>query len=336
MSSGYSEACACAASCCEFATQTLAATIIQLDKIRRDPQAFQRTCIVALAIIREINFQSQSNYFPHLVAVLEIAPSFDFYGFCRLPRYFLHPYTPQSLDEYAILDQLEAILCDNWRMGIPDDQGKNRDLLVRQFVQKQLEAFLENMVEDDLDFRTEQEVKTILYNWLQKTLQVEPVAGFNWHAINLQDLKIPLKEVSWLEAIASAIFVVVDLACVPSFLRSWSLISLAPYAHAIGRLPFLSWIPKHNLDDWVWGAMGVGYILEVLSATESLWKGGLTPEQTKDAQWLIVTSIAECVYAFANLQNHHLRLINYLALIAKSIGLTAFFLASKPTFFNDD
>ncbi len=333
---GCFEACGCLSSCYEFAKQALAVTMIQLDKIRRDPGAFQKTCIVALAILREINFSRQTHSFPHLIAVLDIAPSFDFYGFCRLPRYFLHPYTAQRLNEYAILDQLEVILCDNWHLGIPDDQGQNRDSEVHQFAREQLESFLETMVEDELDFRTEEEVKNILHNWFEETLEDEPKKDFNPHDINLQDLTIPLKKISWLEAMSSAIFVVVDIACMPSFLRSWLLMDLMPYAHAVGRFPLLAWVPKHNLDDWIWGAIGAGYIIVFLEAATSLWEGNLTSEETKDAKWLMAVSIAECIYALVNIQSKNLRLINSLALIAKSVGLFAFFLASKPTFFNDD
>lgn len=333
---GCFEAYACVSACYDFAKQALAATVIQFNKIKCDPEAFQKTCIIAHAIIREINFSCHTHYLPHFVEVLDVAPSFDFYGFCRLPRYFLHPYAPQCLDEYPILDQLEVVLCDNWGLGSPDDEGQNRDPSVRQFAQEQLAAFLERMVEEDLDFRTEGEVKDVFYNWLEATLEEEPEEGFDSHNIDLQELVISLKKESWLEKMSEAVFIGVDIACVPSFLRIWSLIDLVPYAEVIGRFPFLSWVPEHNLDDWIWGAMGVGHMLKFLNAATSLWKGGLMPAETKDAKWLMAASVAECFYAFSNLHNNNHRLINFLALIAKSLGLLAFCLASKPTFFNDE
>ena len=37
-------------------------------------------------------------------------------GFVVFLVYFLHTYIPDRFDEYAILDQLETILCDNWQM----------------------------------------------------------------------------------------------------------------------------------------------------------------------------------------------------------------------------
>lgn len=334
---GCFQSCVCATSCYEFAKQALAATIIKLNEISCDPEAFQKTYIIALTIIREINFHCYTPYFPHAVHLLDTAaPAFDFYGIWRLPRLFFHPYTVDRFDEYAILNQLEVIFCDNWHLGVEDDEGLNRDPAVREFAKEQLTAFLKKMEEQDLDFRSAEEVRTTLHNWFEKILEVDPEEDFDPHNINLRDLEIVLKKKSLIETIITYIFIVVDVICVPDFLQGWELIDLAPYASQMGRLPFLSWVPNQRLDDWVWGVACAGHFLQSLRAGHALWSGTLTCDEAKDAKWLMAASIAECLYSLSNIQKRSLRLINCFALIAKSLGLIVFLVSSKPTFFNDD
>lgn len=332
---GCVQACGCISSCYEFSKQALAVTIIKINTICSDVEALQKACVVSLAIIRGINFHCHTHYLPHFIRVLDVASTFDFYGFCRFHRLFLHPYRADRLDEYAILDELEVILCDNWHLGVPDDEGRNRDDSVRQYAKKQMAAFLQKMAEEDWDFRTEDEVKTILHHWFEKTLEAQPEKDFNPHDIDLGGLKIALKEISWLKTITTYTFVLVDIACIPDFLQMWGLINLAPCANAIGRFPLLSWVPNQRLDEWIWGTMGVGHFLLLLSAVNSLWKEKLTASELKDVKWIMAASLAECVYCLSIVQRKDPRLINYLAMITKSLGLIAFLIISKPTFFND-
>lgn len=330
---GCGEACACVVSCYESAKHACATTILTLNEIRSSPEAFQKTFLIALATLRAVNFHCNTNYLPHLVSVLESVPAFDFYGCCRLPRFYLHPYNVERLDEYDILDQLEVILCDNWHLGLPDAQGKNRDVHVREYAQDQLNVFFRKMADDDLDFGSEKEMKTILHNWFEKTLEANPKKDFDPHNLNFQSLKINLKSISWMESAIIYSFVFADIACVPDFLHMWDLIDLAPYANQIGKIPFFSWVPGQVLDEWIWGVLSVGFLLQFINAFQALREGDLSSDEQKDAKWVIVASIAEFIYCSSNilLKNH--QWINALALIAKSIGLIAFLNASKPTFF---
>jgi hypothetical protein len=331
---GCFQSCACLSSCYEFAKKSLTATVIKLDEIRKDPEAFQKACIVVRSIIQGINFYYRTNYLPELVKILHVTESFDFYGFCRMQHSLLHPYLPDRLEEYVILDQLEVILCHNWHLGIPDDKRQNRDPLVRQFAKDQLNAFLEQMVENEQDLRTEEEVKTLLYQWLVQTLEANPIKTFDPYGIDLKDLKIPLKKTTWLDVLTDCTFVVIDIACVPAFLREWSLINLSHYANRLGRLPFLSWMPNQDLDEWIWGTMGAGYLLQFCQGCHRLWQGELTRKEANDAKWQIVAALAECLYCFAILQKRDPRLITLLAFTAKSLGLLRFLFAPKPSFFN--
>ena len=168
---GYVEACSYANSGYNYAKDALAVTILTLSEIKRSPEAFQKACIIALSAIRAFNFHFDTHYFPHFISVLDAAPAFDFYGFCRLPRYFLHPYYAERLDEYDILNQLEAILCNSWQLGFPDQNGCRRDPKVCQFVKDQLTACFEQMSDHQIDFRTEEEVKLVLQRWFKKILE---------------------------------------------------------------------------------------------------------------------------------------------------------------------
>lgn len=331
---GCFDACACVSYCYETAKQVLSVTVLKLNDIKHSPEAFQKACIIALSIIRAINYQYNTHYLSHFITVLDSAPAFDFYAFCKLPRYLLHPYYPERFDEYDLLDQLEVILCDNWHLGIPDEHGQNRDPVVQAFAQDELTAFLETMLDNQLDFSTEEEVKTILHNWLEKRLETNPENDdFDPHNINLQDLKINLKTISWLEYSIIFSLTFADIACVPDFLQIWELVDLAPYTHAMGQVPILSYATQYAIGDWVWGALCTGFTLQFINAAQDLWNGNLSPQEAKDAKWIMVASIAESVYCFANLQHRDPKLINCLALVAKSLGLIAFLSASRPTFF---
>jgi len=320
----------------ECAKKALATAIVLLDEMQRDPDLFQKVCILALSVIRALNFHCGTNYLPQLIQVLDQAPTFDVYGFCRLPRYFLHPYTSQSLDEYKILDALEAVLCDNWNVGLLDAQGKYRlDPIVRQLAQKQLTAFLEKMGEEDQDFGSEEEVKTALENCFRQVLKADPEEGFNPDVIQLEELRVPLKNNSWLQAMICTTFVLVDVACLPDFLQGWGFVNLAFYANQIGRFPLLNWIPRQILGEWIWKGMCFGNFLKFVDAAHALWKGRLTLEGQKEGKWLTAASLAECVYCLSIVQKQDLRLINGLALIAKSLGILAFLARSRLTFFND-
>jgi hypothetical protein len=336
MQMGCLQAYTCASACYEFTKQNFLGAVVQLGKIWHNREAFQTKCILALEIIRGINLHCHTHYFPYLIRVLDTAPGFDFYGCLRLLRYFLCPYTAERLDEYAILDQLEGILCElGGHLGMLDAQGKKRDPLIRQFAQEQLTAFLEIMTEEDLAFRTPEEVKTLLHHWFEEALKADLKGNCDPHRLNLQNLNIVLKNASWAEVMVNYTFILVDIACVPAFLQEWKLIDLAPYANEIGRFPLFSWIAHQSLDIGIWKFMTMGFLFQFLDAAYALWKESSSPEKTKNIKCLLIASLAECLYSLSMTSNYDRRLVNGLAIIAKSLGLFTFLIASKPTFFDD-
>lgn len=322
--------------CCEAAKVAFFTTAIKFKEIRSDPESFQKVCLIALAAIQAVNFHCQMTYLPHFVQVLETASAFDFYGFFRLSRLLLNPYSAERLDEYDILNQLESILCHNWQVGeIENGQLKERNARVYQFAKEQLAGLLDKMVKENLTFRTEDEIKAVLHRWIKKKLEVQPQKDFNPIRIHLQALKIKLKEVSWIEAIITYTFVAVDIACVPAFLSQWKLVDFSCYTGAIGRFRLFSWVSHQDLDDWIGKTMCIGYLLHCVNAVHSLRTEKFSSKEAKNAARFLAASLAECLYCLSIIQKRDPWIINYLALIAKSLGLIAILFSSKPIFFND-
>ena len=120
-------------------------------------------------------------------------------------------------------------------------------LLWDQFAQNQLTLIFELMDEKDLAFRTEEQARTFLQNQLIRRLNRNPNHEFNPALIDLQELQISLKVSSLVESLAEATFVVVDLICIPAFLRDWGFIKLSSYANRLGHFGF-----SHGYQSRVW------------------------------------------------------------------------------------
>lgn len=330
---GCCEACSCLSFCFESAKQALAATILTLDEIRSNPEAFQKTCILAESVIQGYNFYFHTNHLPQLIEILDVAYSFDVYGFCRLPRYLLHPYMPERLDGDVISDDLEAILCDNWHRGLPDEEGKCRDPEIRQFAEDRLTDLLEEMLEFEYDLRTEEEFKDLLQRWFVSYLENNPEDKLDPYSIDFQDLKVPLKKSHFLVVLDDILFIGVDIACIPSFLQKWKLIDLSFISLYLAGTPLLAWTTRKSFDDWITVFMCMGFLMQFLEAFRSLYSDDLTQEERKNSKWIMAAALAEILYNSAILERKDPRLITFLAFAAKSFGLIQILLASRKPFF---
>lgn len=330
---GCCEACGCLSFCYESAKQALAATILTLDEIRCNPDAFQKTCILAESVIQGFNFYFHTNHLPEFVEILDVAYSFDFYGFCRLPRYLFHPYIPERMDGDAILDNLEVVLCDNWHQGIPDEEGRSRDPEVRQFAKDRLTDLFEEMLEFDYDVRTEEEFQDLLQRWFVSYLENNPEDKLDPYSVDFQDLKVPLKKNPFLEVLDDTLFIVVDIACVPSFLQKWNLIDLSFISVYLAGTPLLAWTTRKSFDDWIGIFMCMGFAARFLEAFRSLYADDLNHEDSRNAEWIMAAALTEFVFNCAILQRKDPRLITFLAFSAKSLGLLQILLAPRNSFF---
>lgn len=321
---GCGQACACLSSCFQYAKQSFMATILTLDKIRSNPETFQKTCIVVQSAIQGFNFYRGTDSLPRLVHVLEIAHSFDFYGICRLPRYIFHPYTADQIDEMTTLDQLETILCANWQRGVRDPE-------VRHFAKTSFLHLLEQMDDHDDDVRTEEDFKKLLESWLAVCLERHPKDGFDPARINLQDLAVPLKKAHILETLGDVIFIVIDIACFPAFLQDWSLVDLSFISKRMGSFAALA-----TLDEWIMGGMCVGYLMNFLEAFRRVFREQLTLPELRNEMWVMTASTLDFLYNFAMLQQRDPRLIIALAFFAKLAGIIQIVSLPKPSFFQPE
>jgi hypothetical protein len=315
---------------CNSLVQYAAGGIVKLAEVRGDFSTYQKASLAALAWLREINYQNNTKYLPKFATYLANASSLDFYGFCRIPYYFICTYTADQIDDQALFSDLKKALYQNWEV-----QGENEQ--VDSFAKEQLRAFLEEMQDKDVGFSTADQFKASLKKWLVNALESTPIQNFDPQKIDLTTLEIPFAKKSWLGAIIDHIYLAVDMACVPSFLDGWDLIELGPYAKTIGKFPLLSWVPEHSLDDWIWGGAALGNFLQLIVSLDNQWNENLKPKQKKNEMWLTAVSAAEAFYCYSNTQrNWHPRTINTLALIAKSIGLVASLVSEPSSYLDDD
>lgn len=328
------EACACLSTCMDYAKQAFNVTVLACTKIMGDAEALQKSCILAHSILLGSNLYFHTNRLPKLIEILDTAQSFDFYGFCKLPRYLIHSYQAEKIDEYALLDRLEAVLCDKWDVGQTDKNGALRHPAIHHFAKEQLNAFLTQMIEDDVDFCTEDECRTSLKNWLSLALK-ENKEGYDPDIIDLSSLAIPIKKFSWLEILADISFIIVDIGCIPDFLQQWEIIDLSTLCNHFFSCRAFSWLPQTRIDDYVRSFMCVGFMLQFFEALRCLTQSDLNSEDKKNAKWILAVTSTEFLYNLTILQKRDIRLITFLAFIAKSIGVMAFLMKPDHSFFSD-
>lgn len=332
------EACACLSSCYEYAEHAFAVTILTCDKVLSDVEAFQKTCVLGESLIRAFNLYYHTNYLTEFTKFLDIAQSFDFYGFCRIPRYFFLPYRADRIDENTLLDDLETVLCEEWGLGgYDEDPNEYYDPDVHQFAKEQLAAFLAHMGEEEVAYHSEEGMRTALKNYLVLSLKKNKDnvhADFDPDFIDLNSLPIPLRKNRVLEVIIDFTFIFVDIGCIPVFLQEWSIVNLSSVVDRLSQIKFFSWIGQQNLDDNVRKLMCVGFILQFFNALYTLH---LTdkPEDAKDAKWMLAASAAEFLYNITILKRKNIRIITGFAILAKTLGLIQFLMIPKPSYLTD-
>jgi hypothetical protein len=141
--------------------------------------------------------------------------------------------------------------------------------------------------------------------------------------VDLQNLKVIQKDDSWLENLSDLTFLVVDVICVPTFLRDFNLIDLASYANKLGKFRVLSWVPGQSLDTWVRGGLCLGFLLRFLEASRSIRYDRLGESSQKRAYWELAISISEFVFNFSAFCQAKVPVVIFLTFIAKSIGVAS-------------
>lgn len=333
---GCSEFCGCVTSCLKNAKNCIANTLIKCEEICNDPEALQKLILTTLSVFRGYNLYYNTDHFPRLVKILDSAQTLDFYGFLRLPAYFLYPYVPKNFNEYVLLDNLECILCDNWHLGIPDAQQNNRDPEVRLYAKQALETFLNQSVAYKKEFFSESDFHNSFQIFLEKNLTENRNLKFDPHMIDLRRLKIPMKPKTWITLLTETIYLLVDLVTVPVVLQQLSILNLGRFASRIGQIPLLAWVPGQILEEWLQGMLVCRHFVHFIQTIDILRNSQTTPAELKETKWVMAANIAEFIFNSTILFKIDLKVITLFAFFAKSLGLLSFLNVSEVTFFNKD
>jgi hypothetical protein len=198
-----------------------------------DAEALQKSCIFFQSIFKALDLMQRQQRFNRLIEILEVAQSFDFYGFSRLPKRYFHPYSIETIDRQVIESQVSLA---------------KHQLLTNFFLE----------IEKEEQVFTAEEFRNALSG------KVGAVLPSN---INL------LKKESWLAYLIDWTFIFVDIACIPVFLQDWSLLNLSRLASVTGINRMIDWSTKISLDEIVRWAMCLGFSLQFIQAVNQLSDG---------------------------------------------------------------
>lgn len=285
-----------------------------LNDLRKDPDAFQKICQVAIAIIQGIGWYRGKVYLEKVVTLLDAANVDDFYDFLSIPYEILYPYNTERIDEEKLLDSLERYLSRQ----LLKQEGIDT---IREITQQILTEFLKEMEAKETAFRKAPHFRTQLQNRFSQESHLFTQKGFRLDRINLDEMEIPLKKVSIFTSLEWVTKTFASLACIPDFLQEWNVIDLSGKAEALGKYRLLSWLPNQSLCQWVKGAWCLGFLFQFLEACRVLILTKPSAQERREAKWSLASSAAEFVFNFAAYQNREPILVTLFIFIAKSIGL---------------
>lgn len=304
--------------------QTLYPGLVTFTKICQDIDASQKAALFALSTIKCINYYLSKDYLPGLIIVLGSAAYFDFFGFIRDAHLYTHPFIVDRLDKIDLHKQIHDFLCSHWNVKDEEKDALSDD------IKTQLISIFKEMEDENITFSFEEDISRYITN----SFKANPMK--NWPAIDfIFNLKIKLKERSFLDLAAIIAFVVTDVTCVPSFLDEFNIIKLSHYTPIIGRIPVFSRLAKTSYDDWIWRILTLGNCFTAVNSALALKNCKLSDDEKKNNCWLLASSVAECVYGLSILLKKDDIVITHLALVAKLLGLVAFLVHSNPPHFDD-
>ncbi|MCE2983633.1 MAG: hypothetical protein LW832_08715 [Parachlamydia sp.] len=307
-------------------------TIDNLTDLLCDLEGLQKVCLAAHALLELVSVYQNKQVLAKFRASLNIANSFDLYGFLKIPNRYIHPIDLECLDEARLLNTLEKILCRCWI-----DQEMTNDPQIRHFAQQCIQKLIDDLTEDEWTEMTRDDFALMLQNCIEERLQAIDDLPQNWsrEAIDLSLLPINHFEKSWSEKIGECFFVSVDLLCVPAFLGEWEVIDLDRYSAQLGRSRLLAWTTRYSLDDWIRAGLCAGFLLQMLNALHCLLLSNPSPIVRKRAGWDLVVSATELVFNLSALCNARAPVVFFLTFVAKSTGVfSILFRPDRPYFEN--
>ncbi len=286
---------ACANAVSRAATQGL---LVARD-LCSDVEAYQKILLVALASIRTWNCYTGANCLPKLASVLEVAFTYDFYAFQRIPHSFAHPYSAERIDREQLVKNLKEF-------GFSEGD------------------FAENCVNELFDCSDQwgavgsaKQVQEVL-----KGIAKEKNALL---ALDFDQLQIPLKRLSTIEFFSSYALLSADLLCIPDFLHTWKLLDLSDCARAVGAPWLFSSLGESALGDAVWASLSLGFILKAYEEGSQIAYGHLDRKDRVQRTALFVAAVAESIFCLASLMRAPPHIDCLLLFVAKSAGLLPVF-----------
>ncbi|MBA2369736.1 MAG: hypothetical protein H0V82_12030 [Candidatus Protochlamydia sp.] len=319
---------------CQSIQESAIKSVIELNEVLHDPEGFQKICLVALSILQGINYYRDKPCLPKFEKMLDIANSFDFYSFLKIPYHLFYLVDSDKIDEFKTLNEIEKALCANW-IG---REGIDRDPEIHLFAQKCLSDLLEHMTQFEVAFVNDARFKSMLHQWLVEELNVHAAAYpayWDQSRIDINGIAVIQIEDTKFETASNFAFICVDLMCVPAFLGEWKLLDLISTAESLGKFRLFSWMPSHNLDSWIRGVLCTAFLLKFCDACTCLMRGNLGPATKKRAQWDLVVSAAEFLFNFAAFCKVRTPAVIFLTFIAKSLGVASIISRPNRYFFEE-
>lgn len=161
---------------CYEVQQNASAAIVHLKDLRNDSEFFLKICQVAVAALQLLMERyPHIGYLAKFQVTLATASMHDFYRFLQQPRRWFFPVDAMSIDENAILDSLEKVLCENLNVGF--DVPVNPQVNVENVDEAEAEAEVEPEQAQERVYKGDSNVRCIAKAYLSKQLEVMLGAG---------------------------------------------------------------------------------------------------------------------------------------------------------------
>lgn len=287
---------------------------------RSDPEFFEKVCQVAMAAIQLLMAECPGKeYLTRFNFALSTSLLHDFYSFLKQPRQWFFPVTIDRIDENGVKNSLITVL-----QAQLDPTGSHVTE-IQQLAETCLAKRLTYMREKEDAYRSADEFKQVLQ--IQIRNMGQSVTPFDCSTIDLTNLDVKLRHISFGERLTNLNWSIVDVGCVAVYFNEWKLINLSNWAQQIGTIPGFAWIKNRSLDAWVLGMVCSGFALKLYEATRKLFDEAMTEQERTKARVDVATSTTELVLYGTMFLNRigqssiDLSVIQWMTIISKSFGL---------------
>jgi hypothetical protein len=349
-----------------IAKQKTIAFIIEVDRVRKNPEIFQKICQIGEAVIGfMIAYSPRFAYLTGFKWNLEKAAHFhDFWRVLYHPSQLISSVNCYSIDEYQTHASLVKLLVKQENLPVNDfieingklyalESGSDADKRLKQLeviAKNYLHTQLSSMDENNDSYQDVEAFKSVLQRRIEQNPWLTNVEGsrpgtyesiaFDASGFPLTDLQVTLRTPSLAERITHILWRPVDWGTVFLDFKEWNLVDTAKWAARFSDKTGIEWVKNQDLVTWVMGAVCVNFGIQLFEACRKLCdEKGLTADQKKALRQDALYYFAEVISNGMSFMNHvgiqhfdH----HYLQLArigAKSIGVWCFFNKPKIDFF---